>query len=50
MIATLIIAAAAVYAINVWLTTKKETFPAKNIKEGIERVKDAAGKAIESRN
>ncbi|MDC3048467.1 MAG: hypothetical protein VYE46_09030 [Cyanobacteriota bacterium] len=50
MIATLIIAAAAVYAINVWLTTKKETFPAKNIKQGIERIKDAAGKAIESRN
>ena len=50
MITTLIIAAAAVYAINVWSTTKKETSPAKNIKQGIERIKDAAGKAIESLN
>ena len=50
MIAALILAAVAVYAINVWSTTKKETSPAKNIEEGIERIKDAAGKAIESRN
>ena len=50
VIAAVILAAAAVYAINVWLTTKKETFPSKNIKQGIERIKDAAGKAIESRN
>ena len=49
MIAALIIAAAAVYAINVWSTTKK-TSPAQNIEQGIERIKDAAGKAIESRN
>ena len=46
VIAALILAAAAVYAINVWSTTKKETSPAKSI----ERIKDAAGKAIESRN
>ena len=46
MIAALILAAAAVYAVNVWSTTKKETSPAK----GIERIKDAVGKAIESRN
>ena len=46
MIAALILAAAAVYAVNVWSTTKKEKSPAKNI----ERIKDAAGKAIESRN
>ena len=45
VIAALILAAAAVYAINVWSTTKKETSPAKNI----EQIKDAAGKAIESR-
>ena len=50
MIAALILAAAAVYAINVWSTTKKETYPAKNIEQGIERIKDAACKAIESRN
>ena len=49
VIAALILAAAAVYAINVWSTTKKETSPAKNIEQGIERIKDAAGKAIESR-
>jgi hypothetical protein len=45
-----ILAAAAVYTINVWSTTKKETSPAKNLEQGIERIKDAAGKAIESRN
>ena len=50
VIAALIIAAATIYAINVWSTTKKETSPAKNIEQGIERIKDAAGKAIESRN
>ena len=49
VIAALILAAA-VYAINVWSTTKKETSPAKNIEQGIERIKDAAGKAIESSN
>ena len=46
----MILAAAAVYAINFWSTTKKETSPAKNIEQGIERIKDAAGKAMESRN
>ena len=50
VLAALIIAGAAVYAINVWSTTKKETSPAKNIEQGIERIKDDAGKAIESRN
>jgi hypothetical protein len=50
VIAAVILAAAAVYSINVWSTTKKETSPAKNLEQGIERIKDAAGKAIESRN
>ena len=50
VIAAVIFAAAAVYAINFWSTTKKETSPAKNIEQGIERIKDAAGKAMESRN
>ena len=50
VIAALILAAAAVYPVNVWSTTKKETSPAKNIEHGIERIKDAAGKEIESRN
>ena len=48
--AALILAVAAVYAVNVWSTTKKETSPAKNIEQGIEWVKDTAGKSIESRN
>ena len=50
MIAALILAAAAVYAVNVWSTTKKETSPAESIEQGIERIKDDAGKVIESRN
>ena len=50
VIAAVIVAAAAVYAVNVWSTTKRETSPAKNIEQGIERIKDAAGKAMESRN
>ena len=48
VIASVIFAAAAVYAINVWLTIKKDP-PAKVIEQGIERIKDAAGKANESR-
>ena len=48
--AALILAVVAVYAINVCSTTKKDTSPAKNIEQRIERIKDAAGKAIESRN
>ena len=43
------IAGAAICAINVWSTTKKETAPGKNLEQGIERLKDAAAKAMESR-
>ena len=50
VIEAVILAASAVYAINFWSTTKKETSPAKNPEQGIEQIKDAAGKAIESRN
>ena len=50
VIAALILAAAAVYAINVWSTPKKEMSPAKTIEQGIELIKDAAGMAIESRD
>ena len=50
VLAALIIAGAGTYTINVWSTTKKETSPAKNIEQGIERIKDAAGNAIESRS
>ena len=50
VIAAMILAAAAVYAINIWSTTKKEIPPAKNLERGIVQIKDAAGKAIEPRN
>ena len=49
VVAAVIIAGAAIYAINVWSTTKKETAPGKNLEQGIERLKDAAGQAMESR-
>ena len=49
IVAALIIAAAAVYAINVWSTTRKETSPGKNLQQGIEKIKDGVGKAVESR-
>ena len=41
--AALIIAGAAIYPINVWSTTKKETAPDKKLGQGIERLKYAAG-------
>ncbi len=47
LIAAVISAAAAVYAINVWSTTKNGTSLAKSIEQGIEQIKYAAGKAIE---
>ena len=50
VIAAVILVASAVHAINVWSTTKKESSPVKTIEQGIERIKDAAGKAIDSRN
>ena len=49
IVAALIIAGAAMYAINVWSTTKKETASGKNLEQGIERLKEAAGPAMESR-
>ena len=49
VIAALILAAAAVYAINVWSTPEKETSPAKTIEQGIELIKDAACKAAAER-
>ena len=49
IVAALIIAAAAVYAINVWSTTRKETSPGKTLQQGIEKIKDGVGKAVESR-
>ena len=49
VLAELIVAGAVVYAINVWSTTKKETAPGRNLQQGIERIKEAAGKAIEQR-
>ena len=49
VLAALIVAGAVIYAVNVWSTTKKETAPAKNLQQGIERVKEGVGKAIKSR-
>ena len=50
VIAAVILAAAAVYAINIWSTTRKEKSPAKSLERGIEKIKDAAGKEIVLRN
>ena len=49
IVAALMIDGAPIYAINVCSTTKKETAPGKNLEQGIERLKDAAGQAIASR-
>ena len=49
IVAALIIAAAAIYAINVWSTTRKETAPGRNLEKGIERIKDAASKSAAER-
>ena len=49
VVAALIIAGAAIYAINVWSITKKETAPGKNLEQGIERLKDAADQAMDPR-
>ena len=49
IVAALTIAAAAIYAINVWSTTRKETAPGRNLEKGIERIKDAASKAADQR-
>jgi hypothetical protein len=49
IVAALIIAAAAIYAINVWSSTRKERAPGRNLEEGIERIKDAASKAAAER-
>ena len=39
VIAAVIIAGAAVYAVNVWSVTRKETAPGTNIRQGIEKIK-----------
>ena len=49
VLAAVIVAGAAIYAINVWSTTKKETTPGRNLEKGIERIKEAAGKALEQK-
>ena len=48
VLAALIVAAAAVYSINVWSTTRKETAPGSKIQEGVERLREAAQKKLES--
>ena len=47
VLAALIVAGAAIYAVNVWSTTKKERATGKNLQQGIERIKEGVGKAIE---
>ena len=49
VLAALIVAGAAIYAVNVWSTTKKEMAPGKSLQEGVERIKEGVGKAIEQR-
>ena len=49
IVAALNIAAAAIYAINVLSTTRKETAPGRNLEKGIEQIKDAASKAASER-
>ena len=49
VLAAVIVAGAAIYAINVWSTTRKETAPGRNLEKGIERIKDAASKAAAER-
>lgn len=49
VLAALIVAGAVIYPVNVWSTTKKEPAPGKNLQQGIERVKEGVGTAIESR-
>ena len=44
--AAIVIAGSVVYAINVWSTTRKETAPGRNLEQGIERLRDAAGSAL----
>ena len=46
VIAAIVIAGSVVYAINVWSTTSKETAPGRNMEQGIERLRDAAGSAL----
>ena len=46
VIAAIVIAGSVVYAINVWSTTRKETAPGRNLEQGIERLRDAAGSAL----
>ena len=45
VIAAVIIAGAAVYAINVWSTTRKETAPGTNLRQGIEKIKEEVSKS-----
>ena len=47
-LAALILAGAVVYSINVWSTTRKETAPGVKLQQGLEKVRDAAQKKLES--
>tara|TARA_B100001173_G_C15605247_1_gene386471 strand:- start:144 stop:284 length:141 start_codon:yes stop_codon:yes gene_type:complete len=43
VVAAFIDTGAAIYAINVWSTTKKETAPGKSLEQEIKQLKEAAG-------
>ena len=50
IVAALIIAGAAIYSINQCVVNhQKEKCPKQNLEQGIERLKEAAGQAMESR-
>ena len=49
VLAALIVAGAAIYAVNVWSTTRRETAPGKNLQQGIEKLKEGVNKAVEAR-
>ena len=48
VLAALIVAGAGIYSINVWSTTRKETAPGVHLQQGVERLREAAQKKLES--
>ena len=48
IIAALIIAWTVIYSINVWSTTRKETAPGVKLQEGVEKLRDAAQKKLDT--
>ena len=48
VLAALIIAGAAIYSVNVWSTTRRETAPGVKIQEGVEKLRESVQKKLES--